>query len=605
MINMPTTDMLTLPAGSAEKPDNAGRSTAVEVSFQSIVAADEAATDTQADGLGYLHDVSAEQNKVDHGAIRAIFPAAIAAPDAEVLPQTTMQTTIETDIQADTAPLVEVAVNPEASEPAGVMLQVETVTQREIAPRPDTVFLASQSSTSKQSASVTGLLVGADVQPATRSEAKYFSPSFGAYTNDFGSADSAPILVGANLMPPKVSVTASSPLALTLGALPQTSDLTVPPPTPQTSALQQITAIPVSDAMMNRPTSGQINGPATGQTYTSAPASSLPVANSDAPIQQMPLAQPTDKAISVQQASNGVISESQGPVPNASPRGDTIATGSSTAAAQAVSLPQPPANASPRSGSVRQETQVQPQRNDVPPLQPETPLTAGAQPAVPIPQSSRSSTTERIAAKPDGPSAVVPKTRNRAQYNSVQNAPPVEATATLPPAETVLSEAAETAPFSDVIPLEARGTEPLSIVRQDTNINRPEVMRHVAQQLADVARQSPDRPVELILNPEELGRVRLTFTTTDGGIHIAVMAERGETMDLLRRNIDILAQEYRDMGYRDVNFEFTGSGAGQKDGETDQNGTDQNSNNSDMTDAKNLTPHQLSLEPSIGLDLRL
>ena len=169
---------------------------------------------------------------------------------------------------------------------------------------------------------------------------------------------------------------------------------------------------------------------------------------------------------------------------------------------------------------------------------------------------------------------------------------------------TTTAEALEPLSTPELMPFEMKNVDSPVALRHDATINRPEVMRHVAQQLADVARQMPDRPVELALNPEELGRVRLTFTATDGGIHVAVMAERGETMDLLRRHIETLAQEFREMGYKDVNFEFSHNG--QKDAQNDES-DGQNDADSDATPAQTqtLVPVQLSLEPPAGLDLRL
>lgn len=180
-----------------------------------------------------------------------------------------------------------------------------------------------------------------------------------------------------------------------------------------------------------------------------------------------------------------------------------------------------------------------------------------------------------------------------------------------PPAQTVVPEitgvdALKSLETPEFVPLEARSAEAAPFVRQDANLNRPEVMRHVAQQLTDAARQMPDRPVELALNPEELGRVRLTFTTTDAGLHVAVIAERGETMDLLRRHIESLAQDFRDLGYRDVKFDFSGNGA-RSDANTPGNeNADQDQNaNPDAASQDIDAPIQLSLEPSAGLDLRL
>jgi len=179
-----------------------------------------------------------------------------------------------------------------------------------------------------------------------------------------------------------------------------------------------------------------------------------------------------------------------------------------------------------------------------------------------------------------------------------------EAAPIVPTTEINRSEAIETLSSPELIPLETRSADSTALLRHDATVNRPEVMRHVAQQLADAARQMPDRPVELALNPEELGRVRLTFTATDGGIHVAVMAERGETMDLLRRHIETLAQEFREMGYKDVNFEF--SRDGQNGAGHDESSAENSADHDGATvESQTLAPVQLSLEPSSGLDLRL
>ncbi|WP_456390100.1 flagellar hook-length control protein FliK [Profundibacter sp.] len=180
-----------------------------------------------------------------------------------------------------------------------------------------------------------------------------------------------------------------------------------------------------------------------------------------------------------------------------------------------------------------------------------------------------------------------------------------------PPARTVAPEITGIDAFKpletpEFVPLEARSVEAAPFVRQDANLNRPEVMRHVAQQLTDAARQMPDRPVELVLNPEELGRLRLTFTTTDAGLHVAIAAERGETMDLLRRYIDSLAQDFRDLGYRDVKFDFSGNGAGSDANTSGNENADQDRNtNPDAAPQDIDAPIKLSLEPLTGLDLRL
>lgn len=78
----------------------------------------------------------------------------------------------------------------------------------------------------------------------------------------------------------------------------------------------------------------------------------------------------------------------------------------------------------------------------------------------------------------------------------------------------------------------------------------------LGHRLAEAVSQFPDRPVEITLSPEELGRVRLTLATHDGALTMMVQADRPETLDLLRRNIDSLAQDFRDLGYQDLTFSF-------------------------------------------------
>ncbi|MGM0661155.1 MAG: flagellar hook-length control protein FliK [Pseudomonadota bacterium] len=62
--------------------------------------------------------------------------------------------------------------------------------------------------------------------------------------------------------------------------------------------------------------------------------------------------------------------------------------------------------------------------------------------------------------------------------------------------------------------------------------------------------------IELRLSPDELGAVRLTFVQSETGVTVNVHAERAETLELLRRNIDSLAQEFLDIGYQSAEFTF-------------------------------------------------
>jgi flagellar hook-length control protein FliK len=65
---------------------------------------------------------------------------------------------------------------------------------------------------------------------------------------------------------------------------------------------------------------------------------------------------------------------------------------------------------------------------------------------------------------------------------------------------------------------------------------------------------------DILLDPQDLGRVRLTLEGNEAGIVVTIQAERSETADLLRRNADLLAEEFREAGYTDLTFSFADRG---------------------------------------------
>ncbi len=80
----------------------------------------------------------------------------------------------------------------------------------------------------------------------------------------------------------------------------------------------------------------------------------------------------------------------------------------------------------------------------------------------------------------------------------------------------------------------------------------------VAMQIAEVSRPLPDGPIELSLQPEELGRLKLSFSGGEAGLHVVIAAERPETLEMMRRHIDLLAQEMRRLGHEGAQFSFAG-----------------------------------------------
>ncbi|MGC9418906.1 MAG: flagellar hook-length control protein FliK, partial [Rhodovulum sp.] len=88
--------------------------------------------------------------------------------------------------------------------------------------------------------------------------------------------------------------------------------------------------------------------------------------------------------------------------------------------------------------------------------------------------------------------------------------------------------------------------------------------RPAMRTMAEALHRASDGSVELTLSPEELGRVRLTLNPGDGAITVTINADRGETMDLMRRHADLLNSAMRELGYGEVVLDFAGKGTGRQ-----------------------------------------
>lgn len=79
----------------------------------------------------------------------------------------------------------------------------------------------------------------------------------------------------------------------------------------------------------------------------------------------------------------------------------------------------------------------------------------------------------------------------------------------------------------------------------------------------ETVRGGADGSLELSLRPEDLGRVRLTFSGPDHALAVTISTERPETLDLMRRHLDALAADLRDSGYGRLDFSFADDGQNQ------------------------------------------
>lgn len=138
---------------------------------------------------------------------------------------------------------------------------------------------------------------------------------------------------------------------------------------------------------------------------------------------------------------------------------------------------------------------------------------------------------------------------------------------------------------------------------------RPDLPRAVVQQLADVLPRASRQGVEITLSPEELGRVRLTVSTNDAGGTLMVAADRPETMDLIRRHLDVLLQTFRDQGYSGLNVSL-GSHGNAAFEQRGFSGAVQGQPDPDVTGAETSETAGARLQPTLqfpadGLDIRL
>lgn len=196
--------------------------------------------------------------------------------------------------------------------------------------------------------------------------------------------------------------------------------------------------------------------------------------------------------------------------------------------------------------------------------------------------------------------------------HSLPAAPPP--TTPLAPAPVAPTDTAATATKTESSPMPELtfaelATVPGSTVPENLPPIHPRIDHapRVIQVIADAARALQDRPIEVTLNPEELGRVRLTLRSVDGSMSVSVAVERPETLDLLRRNIDMLASQLRELGYKDLSFSFASQG------ESFDRTKDHDSDHQMFAENNPVSPHEappqglmrISVTDTGGIDIRL
>ena len=78
----------------------------------------------------------------------------------------------------------------------------------------------------------------------------------------------------------------------------------------------------------------------------------------------------------------------------------------------------------------------------------------------------------------------------------------------------------------------------------------------VMAQVAPTLRKGVDGTTEIRLDPPELGRVRLTLRTDENGLVATILAERPETIDMMKRAVDLLLRDLAAGGQTRVDLSF-------------------------------------------------
>ncbi|WP_282170520.1 flagellar hook-length control protein FliK [Ruegeria atlantica] len=101
------------------------------------------------------------------------------------------------------------------------------------------------------------------------------------------------------------------------------------------------------------------------------------------------------------------------------------------------------------------------------------------------------------------------------------------------------------------------GRDSVSSAQVMAQTARSETARAVAGQMAAVINTQPKSgSVEIALNPEELGRVSIMLNGRDDGLHLTISAERPETLEMMRRHLAVLEEEFKNFGLGDLSIDL-------------------------------------------------
>ncbi|WP_298853594.1 flagellar hook-length control protein FliK [uncultured Ruegeria sp.] len=125
-------------------------------------------------------------------------------------------------------------------------------------------------------------------------------------------------------------------------------------------------------------------------------------------------------------------------------------------------------------------------------------------------------------------------------------------------------------------PVPQTSREPASQLSAPSTAARAEVARAIAGQLAaTIQARTGSGAMEVTLNHEELGRVSIVLNGREDGLHMSIATERPEILDLMRRHLSVLTEEFQKSGYGGLSFDLGSSwGSGTHEQDTNSAETD-------------------------------
>ena len=99
----------------------------------------------------------------------------------------------------------------------------------------------------------------------------------------------------------------------------------------------------------------------------------------------------------------------------------------------------------------------------------------------------------------------------------------------------------------------------------EAHLRTAETVKDIASQIKDAAQSKERSHIEIRLNPEELGKVKISLSPQDAGGAVSIIVERPETLDLMRRHMDQLLKEFKSSGWVDVDLSVSRQDQGNHD----------------------------------------